>query len=160
LTRTINSITLGSTLSADRSINLNSFNLAITGAGNFGISTASPITKLHVSGAIVGKALAIFNETGNQDLLVASTSGNVRFRVDNKGYTHSQRFVDLANSAYFLDPAATGVSLSIAGSMEIINIETITNTRLGRFADESASTPAYSFSDETSSSMYGLGHLN
>jgi hypothetical protein len=157
LTRTSNSVALGGTLSANTSINLNSFNLAITGAGNFGIGTASPITKLHVSGATVGKALAIFNETGDQDLLVASASGNVRFRVDTNGYTHSQRFVDLANSAYFLDPAATGVSLAIAGSMEITNIETITNTRLGRFADGSASTPAYSFSSETNSGMYRVG---
>lgn len=86
-------------------------------AGHAGFGTTSPIAKFTVEGATIGKALAIFNETGDQDIIAASASGNLRFRVDTNGYTHAQRFVDLANSSYFLDPAATDISLTTAGKV-------------------------------------------
>ncbi len=89
--------------------------MRFTSAGHAGFGTSAPIAKFTVEGATIGKALAIFNETGDQDILVASAAGNLRFRVDTNGYTHAQRFVDLANSSYFLDPAATDVSLTAAG---------------------------------------------
>ncbi|MBI2008124.1 hypothetical protein HYS82_00515, partial [Candidatus Amesbacteria bacterium] len=53
--------------------------------GNVGIGTTSPVGKLEVSGAVVGKALAIFNETGDQNILVASASGTNRFVITNAG---------------------------------------------------------------------------
>ncbi len=83
--------------------------------GNTGIGDTTPEGKLDVEGAVTGQALVQINELGNQDIFTASRSGLTRMRIDNDGYVHSQRFVDLANSAYYLDPAATGTSLNAAG---------------------------------------------
>lgn len=84
-----------------------------------GIGTAAPDGKLHVTGAAVGKALAIFNETGDQDILVGSASGNTRFRVANDGTIYGGYFLDISNTAYGIDPAGTsnfgGYSLKITG---------------------------------------------
>jgi hypothetical protein len=87
--------------------------------GNLGIGTTNPLARFTVEGATVGKALAVFNETGDQDIFTASASGATRFRIDRDGYTHSQRFADLANDDYYLDPAATGTSLTTAGNVGI-----------------------------------------
>ena len=46
-----------------------------------GIGTNAPIGKFHVNGAQVGKALAIFNETGDQALLTASAAGVTKFKI-------------------------------------------------------------------------------
>ncbi|QQG41566.1 MAG: tail fiber domain-containing protein [Candidatus Woesebacteria bacterium] len=53
--------------------------------GNVGIGTTAPTSKLHVSGAVTGKALAIFDETGDQNILVASASGSPKFVIDHSG---------------------------------------------------------------------------
>src|SRR3989338_5083371 len=50
-----------------------------------GIGTASPDGKLQVTGAVVGKALAIFNETGDQDILVASAGGVTQATLSRTG---------------------------------------------------------------------------
>ncbi len=84
-----------------------------------GIGTTSPTSKLHLTGAVTGKALAIFNETGDQDIFTASASGTTKFRVANDGYVYGERFLDITNSAYFLDPAAGANSLIVAGSVGI-----------------------------------------
>jgi hypothetical protein len=83
--------------------------------GLVGIGTNSPISQLDIEGSVTGQALVQLNETGDQDVFTASVSGVTRMRVDNDGYVHSQRFVDLANSTYYLDPAATGMALNAAG---------------------------------------------
>ncbi len=53
--------------------------------GNVGIGTSSPVGILHVTGAATGKSLAIFNETGDQNILVASASGQTKFVITNAG---------------------------------------------------------------------------
>ena len=54
-----------------------------------GVGTASPISELHVtrplSSGATGKALAIFNQIENQDILTASAGGTTRFSVTNAG---------------------------------------------------------------------------
>ncbi len=67
---------------------LNAGNAAAT---QFAFGTTSPVGKFHVTGAMVGKALGIFDETGDQDVFTASTSGTTRFRIANAGGT----FLDL-----------------------------------------------------------------
>src|SRR6185503_7221785 len=53
--------------------------------GNVGIGTSSPIGLFNLSGGVTGKALAILNQTGNQDILTASTSGTTKFVINNTG---------------------------------------------------------------------------
>lgn len=45
-------------------------------------AAASPVGKMHVEGKYTGKALAVFNETGDQDPFTASASGVTMFTVD------------------------------------------------------------------------------
>lgn len=41
--------------------------------------------RLEVNGKQTGKALAVFNETGNQDIFTASASGSTKFTIENSG---------------------------------------------------------------------------
>ena len=54
-------------------------------AGRIGIGTTSPQGLLNINGAVTGKALVSINQTGDQDLFTASTSGTTKFTVDNSG---------------------------------------------------------------------------
>jgi hypothetical protein len=99
----------GTTTSATR--------MHIDANGNIGIGSITPPAKLTVSGASTGQALIQLNETGDQDILVASTSGTTRFRVANDGYVYGNRFSDQQNSAYFYDGAATDTSLTAFGKI-------------------------------------------
>ncbi len=71
------------------SINVNSISdgdaLVVTAANLVGIGTATPTSKLHVTGAVTGKALAIFDETGDQNILTASASGTTVFNLERAG---------------------------------------------------------------------------
>jgi hypothetical protein len=53
--------------------------------GNVGIGTTSVEGLFKVQGAKTGKALAIFNETGDQAIFTASSSGLPRFTITNQG---------------------------------------------------------------------------
>jgi len=65
--------------------------LTVSGSGNssfvgsVGIGTTAPTSKIHVSGAVIGKALAIFNETGDQDLFTASAGGTTKLTINHNG---------------------------------------------------------------------------
>lgn len=81
--------------------------------GTFGIGTSSPVGKLHVSGAVAGKALAIFDETGDQALLTASASGSTKFIVDHNGnvgigVTNPGAPLDVRGVVYLNDGGSAG----------------------------------------------------
>jgi cytoskeletal protein CcmA (bactofilin family) len=65
----------------------NSGNILLDPAtGGVGIGTGiTPVGKFDVNGKKTGKALAIFNETGNQDIFTASASGTTRISITNAG---------------------------------------------------------------------------
>lgn len=105
LTRTGDTITLGGALTGTTNIALNTSDFIFSGAGNIGIGTTTPFHKLSVvgdtnitgetttggltvDGTLAGRALAIFDETGGQSIIVARASGNTRFVVDNGGNVH------------------------------------------------------------------------
>jgi hypothetical protein len=48
-------------------------------------ATFSHLGQFSLSGAVTGKALAIFNTTGDQDVFTASVSGATKFRIANTG---------------------------------------------------------------------------
>ena len=66
--------------------------------GRVGIGTTAPLTKLHVDGTTTGKALAIFNETGTNDILTASASGTTRLTLESSGNMTINR--EATESAY------------------------------------------------------------
>lgn len=57
----------------------------IDSTGNVGIGSTTPIGLLNVNGAATGKALAILNQTGDQAIFTASTSGSTKFVIANDG---------------------------------------------------------------------------
>ncbi len=87
--------------------------------GNVGIGTSAPIGLLNVSGAATGKALTILNETGNQDLLVASASGVTKFKIGNTGNIDTGNIITIggatstAGALYFFD---NGVRIERTGN--------------------------------------------
>jgi hypothetical protein len=92
-----------------------------------GFGTSSPEALLEVQGAEGTDAIIaldaddgddvndtwfIESEAADNDLSFVQGTTE-RFKIDINGYIHSQRFVDLASSTYFIDPAAVGTSLMI-----------------------------------------------
>jgi hypothetical protein len=89
-------------------------------AYKIGIGTASPISKLHVSGAVAGKALAILDELGDQNILTASASGVTAANLTRSGDLEllgqgDLRLYDSNNSQYtgFQAPADVTSSNSV-----------------------------------------------
>ncbi len=72
-----------------------------------GIGTDTPNAVLHVSSASIGKALAIFNETGDQDILTASASGTTVFTVARTGQITASSSTANADSIK-ISPNASG----------------------------------------------------
>src|SRR3990167_4475639 len=73
-------------------------------------SFLTPVGKLDVSGAVTGKALTILNETGDQDILVASASGTNRLRVTNGGNLvfNQNSSIQSANASLTIDVTTAG----------------------------------------------------
>lgn len=91
-------------------------------AGKMGIGTTAPTSLLHVTNegdALTGKAAAIFDQYEGEDIIAASQSGSTKFRVDQYGSVIAGNFKDITNIAYYLDPAAAGTSLTVAGKAGI-----------------------------------------
>lgn len=78
---TIDAASNSISFAGDSLINL----LNLYAGGELGIGVSDAIGRFHVHGATVGKALAILNELGDQDILTASTSGITQFRLTNNG---------------------------------------------------------------------------
>lgn len=104
--------------------------------GNLGLGISAPLATLDVrgssattpiasfSGTTSGPALGIDSNTGAGDLINASSGlspalGRLQFKVTNLGSIYGRSFTDLDNNSYFLDPAASGTSLTTAGAAGI-----------------------------------------
>ena len=74
--------------------------------GNVGIGTTAPVGKLDVEGKVTGKALVVLNETGNQDIFTASSSGASKFSITNAGninFKSSSSSIGQGNTIYGSD---------------------------------------------------------
>jgi len=71
-----------------------------------------------ITGNLVESTL-IIDQLGSGDIFTASASGTTQLTLSNTGYLSAQRFTDLANTSYYLDPASTGTSLTVAGNIII-----------------------------------------
>lgn len=91
--------------------------ITATTAVNIG-NPATDSAKVSIAGSLDrGLSALIVNQSEDQDIFTASSSGVTKMKIDIDGYVHAPRFIDLANSNYFLDPAATDVSLTTAGKI-------------------------------------------
>jgi len=105
--------------------------MSIINGGNVGIGTITPLSKLDIQGETAGKALVNLNYTGtDQNILTASTSGITKFYLTNTGALYGASFYDIDNTSYFLDPAATGTSLTTIGGIGIGTSSPLTATGL------------------------------
>ncbi len=112
--------------------NSSSTNRLIVGdMGHFslGVNQAAPMTNLgafNVNGYVPGKALAIFNETGDQAILTASASGTTRFVIQNDGNVG----IGITNPAHNLSVVgtvnATGAT-SLGSTLGVTGLATFSN---------------------------------
>ena len=86
--------------------------------GNVGIG-AAPVGKLDVNSQVKGKALTIFNETGDQAIFTASAAGTTRFTIANNGDV-AQTSTETTGTAY----ALTGNSLTTGNGLSISSTST------------------------------------
>ena len=108
-----------------------------------GIGTAtSPTSIFHVAGATTGKALAIFNETGDQNILTASASGTTVANLDRSGNLAIEGSLsDLSGTVLNIDDG-----LSIAG-----------NTTFGDASGDTVTSNAatWTFANDTTIALSG-----
>ena len=115
--------------------------LNIDGTGNdittpdrltVGSSTAG-VGKLNVTGAEVGKALTILNETGDQNILTASASGTTVANLDRSGNLSIEGAINdisgnlVLNDTVDLGSATTGVNVTTAGALSDTDANLVLN---------------------------------
>jgi len=153
----------------------------IDGTGNIGIGTTAPIGKLNVDGAVTGKALVIFNETGDQAILTASKSGSTKFLIDANGNvgigttapvhklelashttadggigfgTDVELYRGAADTLYL----ASGDSLNLVlGNLQVAGTTVITSGRILQAANGTAASPSFTFASDTNTGIFGTG---
>jgi len=89
-------------------------NIMLGSSGNFGLGTITPLSALHVTHPLTlganGKALAIFDQIENQDILTASSGGVTKFTIRNDGSASS----------------SAGFTFDAAGSLQTTKNQTLT----------------------------------
>jgi hypothetical protein len=101
LTRTANDIALGGTLTANITIASAGFNLALNGAGNFGIGIAAPTARLHIAQTLTGSTPMAVIDNGH-----ASGDASLRFSA---GATHYVIGSDASANAFVISNNSTGL---------------------------------------------------
>ena len=113
-----------------------SANTVVTGL--LGVGNASPVAQLDVTRSLsqgaTGKALAIFNQTENEDILTASSSGTTEFTIANNGdlttagnaNINGGSLTTAATSANLFNTNAT--TLDIGGAATTLNLGAGTGT--------------------------------
>ncbi|MBI4079137.1 MAG: site-specific integrase [Candidatus Levybacteria bacterium] len=95
-------------------------------AGKLGIGVSSASAKLTVDGASIGKALAILNESGDQNILVGSASGTLKFYFDRSGN------LTTANGSLWkpTSDSTTGLRIGNSSGTSFVTFDT-SNSRVG-----------------------------
>jgi len=133
-------------------VNENNSVAMFTSTGRVGLGTESPVSKLHLTGAVTGKALAIFNETGDQNIFTASQSGIPVFNL--------ARVAGTAANGVTFTPAATGAGPTLASTGSDADIAFTLNGK-GNGAltfGTTSSTGAMTFGQSTATNTINIGN--
>jgi site-specific recombinase XerD len=123
LTRTVNAVTLGGTLTGATTIDMNGNNMAFTGLGNFGIGAASPSQKLDVAGFFVV-------DTVNSRVGIGTTTPVARVEIAGSTSTISNTSGDIT-----INSASDLLNFSGDSLVNFLNATASGQIKLGSFAD-------------------------
>ena len=122
LTYTDGSVYSGFTVNSSGDLNIDGTGNDITTPDRVTIGSATAgVGKLNVTGSEVGKALAIFNETGDQNILTASASGTTVANLDRSGNLSIEGAINdisgnlVLNDTVDIGSATTGLNVTTAG---------------------------------------------
>ena len=108
--------------------------------GKVGIGTDTPTEKLHIKSTTSGSFIR-FEDNGGSGVYVGSRSDDLEFYAGN-----SEKMVILSGGNVGIGETSPGYKLDVVGSIKA--------SVQGRFANGSASTPAYSFDSDSDSGIY------